>query len=118
MKGRYDLDQRFDAVAKDSLFISEITLAELKFGVANSANREKNKRVLNDFLTGVQILPIYDSLDIYANEKSRLRKAGKLIDDFDLLIGATAVTNDMVLVTNSTRHFTNLRKIQLENWIE
>ena len=37
IKGLYNLDKKFDAVDEDLLFISEITLAELKFGVENSA---------------------------------------------------------------------------------
>ena len=73
---------------------------------------------LNKFLTGVQILPIFDSLDIYANEKSRLKKEGNPIDDFDLLIGASAIANDLILVTNNTKHFQRLNNIKLENWTE
>ena len=100
IKGKYNLDKKFDTVEDNSLFISEITLAELKFGVENSAFPEKNRRVLQDFLSGIQILPIFDSLDIFAREKARLRRSGTPVDDFDLLIGACAVVNDMVLVTN------------------
>ena len=73
---------------------------------------------LNKFLTGVQILPIFDSLDIYANEKSRLKKEGNPIDDFDLLIGASAIANDLILVTNNTKYFQRLNNIKLENWTE
>ena len=117
MKGRYELDKKFDSIEPDSLFISEITLAELKFGVANSQDVKRNTKTLDDFLTGVHILPIFDAIDIYALEKARLRKSGKPIDDFDLLIGATAITNDLILVTNNTKHFENLKNIKIENWI-
>jgi tRNA(fMet)-specific endonuclease VapC len=41
MKGRFELDKKFDSVNNDSLFISEITLAELKFGIANSQISKK-----------------------------------------------------------------------------
>jgi tRNA(fMet)-specific endonuclease VapC len=84
MKGKFGLEVKFKNITADNCFISEITLAELKFGVENSENREKNKKVLDDFLTGVQVLPIYHSIDLYAKEKTRLRKAGTPIDDFDL----------------------------------
>lgn len=33
------------------------TLAELKFGVTKSQAEEKNQKVLESFLTGIQILP-------------------------------------------------------------
>ena len=118
IKGKYNLSEKFKSVDVTSLYISEITLAELKFGVANSQTPEKNTVVLNKFLTGIQILPIFDSLDLYAAEKARLRKAGKPVDDFDLLIGATAIANELILVTNNSKHFIRLNGIKIENWTE
>ena len=100
----------------DNCFISEITLAELKFGVANSEHKEKNQKALDDFLTGVKIIPIFHSLDLYAIEKARLRKEGSPIDDFDILIGATAVTHNLTMVTNNTDHFKRIAGIVLEDW--
>lgn len=116
MKGKFDLDAKFDSVATENRFISEMTLAELKFGVENSEKPEKNRKALVDFLTGVQILPIFHSLDLYAKEKARLRKAGTPVDDFDLLIGATSVTHDLTMVTNNTNHFKRISGIKLEDW--
>ncbi len=116
MKGKFGLDKKFDALISGYCFISEITLAELKFGVENSANPIKNKTALDNFLTGVQVLPIFHSLDIYAKEKARLRKAGTPIDDFDLLIGVTSIFHDLVMVTNNTNHFTKISGITLEDW--
>ncbi len=116
MKGKFDLKNKFEGLSVDDCFISEITLAELKFGVENSERPDKNRKVLNNFLTGVQILPIFGALDLYAQEKARLRKAGTRIDDFDLLIGVTAVINHLVMVTNNTGHFERIKGIALEDW--
>jgi tRNA(fMet)-specific endonuclease VapC len=116
MKGKFDLESKFDNVLSENLFISEMTLAELKFGVENSEHREKNKMALDNFLTGVQILPIFHSLDLYGKEKARLRKAGTPIDDFDLLIGVTSVTHKLTMVTNNSSHFKRITGIELEDW--
>ncbi len=116
MKGKFDLNKKFDALTADALFISEITLAELKFGVENSERPEKNQKALADFLTGVTVLPIFHALDLYAKEKARLRKAGTPVDDFDLLIGVTAVTHGLTMVTNNTDHFKRINGIDLEDW--
>lgn len=118
LKGLYDLDKKFKSVKIENLFISEITLAELKFGVENSKNPEKNQKALDHFLSGIQIIPIFQAIDTYAKEKARLRKTGKTIDDFDLLIGCTAVSFNMILVTNNTKHFQNIKQIRLDNWIK
>lgn len=91
-------------------------MAELKFGIAKSQAKKKNQQALDNFLSGIQILPIFPALDIYAAEKAQLQKSGKIIDDFDLLIGATAVSFDLTMVTNSTSHFKRLNEIKLEDW--
>ena len=59
MKGKFDLEAKFDKATEDNYFISEITLAELKFGIEKSENSEKNKKALDNFLSGIQILPIF-----------------------------------------------------------
>ena len=116
MKGKFDLDSKFDKATAENCFISEITLAELKFGVEKSEKPEKNKKALDNFLTGVQILPIFLSLDLYAKEKARLQKAGKPIDDFDLLIGVTSIIHKLIMITNNTNHFKRISGIKLEDW--
>lgn len=118
MKGKYNLVTKFQSIPNQNLFISEITLAELKFGVENSQNPKKNRIVLEKLLAGLQILPILQALDFYAKEKARLRKLGTPLDEFDLLIGTSAIVNNMVLVTNNSRHFERINNIDRENWIE
>ena len=116
IQGKFSLKEKFRKINKENRFISEITLAELKFGVKNSQSQKKNQEVLDDFLTGIQVLPIINSLDIYAEEKVLLRKQGKPIDDFDLLIGASAIANNMILITNNESHFQRISNIKIENW--
>ena len=116
IKGKFDLKTKFEKVNPDNCFISEITLAELKFGVENSEKKEKNQKVLDNFLTGVKIVPIFHSLDLYAKEKAHLRKTGTPLDDFDLLIGVTSITHNLTMVTNNTDHFKRIKGITLEDW--
>jgi len=110
MKGLYGLNEKIKDVDVKNCFISEITLAELKFGVENSVKKKKNAKVLELFLSDIKILPIFNSLDYYAKEKARLKKSGEIIDDFDLLIGVSSVVNKMLLVTNNQKHFFENKK--------
>ena len=118
INGKYDLKKNFEKVDIENIFISEITLAELMFGVENSDKKEKNQIALDNFLKGVKVVPIFHSLELYAKEKSRLRKEGTSIDDFDLLIGVTSVTHNLTMVTKNTDHFTRVKGIALEDWTE
>jgi tRNA(fMet)-specific endonuclease VapC len=120
LKGLYNLDSIIKEIGLENCYISEITIAELKYGIENSDKDKKeiNKKIILDFIDSIQILPIINCLDIYAKEKVRLRKSGNIIDDFDLLIGSTSVANDIILVTRNLDHFTRMENIKLENWIK
>ena len=72
IKGTFDLKRKFEKADPDNCFISEITLAELKFGVENSEKKEKNQKALDNFLTGIKVVPIFHSLDLYALMRSKL----------------------------------------------
>jgi predicted nucleic acid-binding protein len=56
------------------------------------------------------------SLDFYASEKARLRKTRTPVDEFDLLIAATAITHNLVKVTNSVKEFNGIKGIEIEGW--
>lgn len=116
LKGQFDLIAKLKKVKFENLYISEITIAELKYGAAKSEYPEKNKEVVERLISNFKQIPIFKSLDIYADEKARLRRSGQIVDDFDLLIGATAISNEMVLVTNNEKHLSRLSGIKIENW--
>ncbi len=118
LKGRYDIAHKITEVGADNCFVSEVSVAELRFGVECSEPAlldEKRKR-LTTFLTYLQIVPFSVAIDLYASEKARLRTAGEIIPDFDLLIGATAVQKDLKMVTNNIRHLSKIQAISIEDW--
>jgi tRNA(fMet)-specific endonuclease VapC len=108
--------QRLEQLETGQLYISVITLAELKYGAQKSDRQQHHLNVIETFLDEVEVLPIDACIDHFASEKARLSKAGSLVDNFDLLIGATAVHHGLTLVTNNTKHFQRIQGIQLEDW--
>ncbi|HMJ68166.1 MAG TPA: type II toxin-antitoxin system VapC family toxin [Cyclobacteriaceae bacterium] len=118
LKGRYNLAQKIESIPADDRYISEITVAEMMYGAEKSERREKNLATAQEFIEKFTILPIVSSLRVYAKAKARLSRSGILIDDFDLLIGASAIANDLILVTRNVSHFQRLEGIKIENWVE
>jgi tRNA(fMet)-specific endonuclease VapC len=59
----------------------------MKYGVENSKTIEVMRPIVEAFIPKFAVIPIYDSLNIYAKEKAKLRKQGLLIYDFYILIG-------------------------------
>ena len=116
IKGQYELDKKILEIGEENCFISEITVAELKYGVENSKTVEHMRRIVEAFIPKFPIIPIYNSLDIYAKEKAKLRRQGLLVDDFDILIGSTAIANNMVMVTKNVTHLSRLDNIIIEDW--
>lgn len=119
LRGRLNLDKIVKEVGLENCYISEITVAELRFGAENSDDPIKSNKAVDVFLKGLTIIPIFGSIKRYAIEKVRLRRIGKPInDEFDLLIGVTAIENQLILVTDNTKDFKLLNGIQIENWFE
>lgn len=122
LRGKYSVDKKIDAAGGlSNCYISEITVAELKYGAElgrrqGLAHRQQD---LDEFINSIHILPIAGTLDFFAAEKARLRLAGTPADDnFDLLIGCASVVHHMVMVTENLKDFKNISNIQLQNWIE
>ena len=61
-------------------------------------------------ITTVEV--VLETCRVFARERRRLRAAGNLIPDFDLMIGATAVRYDLTLISNNRRHFQRIRRPQ------
>ena len=118
LRNKYGIDAKFRQIGIDRCFISEITVAELLYGAECSRCPEENKSLVYEFCNCIQTLPIKDVIYEYARQKAILRRKGILIDDMDLLIGATAITHKMTLVSDTIKHFERLEEIALENWIE
>lgn len=117
LRGKLDLSTIIKEKGRKNFCISEITVAELRYGAENSDNPKISHKAVDDFVGGLSVVPIFAAIDRYAKEKVRLRKLGTpLHDEFDLLIGATAVEYGLVLVTDNVRHFQKLENIHIENW--
>ena len=118
LKNKYNIVEKIDAVGIENCFVSEITIGELLYGAEFSRNYEKHIKEVEFFEENFRIIPLYNALRFYAKEKARQRRNGNLIEDLDLLIGATAVANDLIMVTRNYKHFSRIESIQLENWAD
>ena len=74
---------------------------------------------LSRSINSISIIPISSCLKSYAKAKVRLRKIGKpMNDEFDLIIGVTALQNKLILVTDNENDFKNIEALNIENWIK
>ena len=105
-------------VNHDRMGISSITLSELIYGAEKSAAVDKNLRVVEEFVSHLEVLP-YDAKasQHYGQIKSFLEKKGTLIGENDIHISAHAISQGLILVTNNLKEFKRVPHLALENWV-
>lgn len=99
-----------------SYVISVVTLGELLYGANRSANPKATHEAVDAFRSefNVTILDVTEKIVMqYARIKALLSQRGALIEDFDLLIAATAIEHDLTLVTANKKHFSRIRGLSL-----
>lgn len=120
LHGRCKVAEAVDEIGLDRCCMSEITKAELLFGeeLAISRGIAVNREPLRRLFQAVEIIPVSEALEFYASEKARLQSKGCPIEDFDLLIGCTAVIGGMVMVTDNIDHLGRISGIRIQNWTD
>ena len=87
------------------------------FGAYYSKYEEREVVKVKLFTERFPIISLIDSAEKYAIIKTRLRSQGIMIDEFDLMIAATALAGDYILVTDNVKHFQRIKDLRIENWI-
>ena len=92
-------------LAPAQVSISLISVGELYEGAFISPNPAAHLMSLRQFLSSFRILNINEPImERFAEIRALLRRRGELIPDFDMLIGATALHYNLVLLTFNVRH--------------
>lgn len=87
------------------------------YGAYNSSNPENNLKLINELILEINVINFDPKAgEQFGNIKTELKKSGKIINDSDLFIAATAISNDMKLVTNNEKHFQRIKNLKIENW--
>lgn len=101
-----------EGLDQESIFLSVITIGELKRGIEKLADSKRTK-TLNEWLTGDllirfgdQVLPIDVSVILrWGTLVANMEALGKPIPAIDSLLAATAAQFGLTFVTRNVRHF-------------
>lgn len=109
------MEQHLDEIGRPS--ISVITYYELLRGLKELGSAHK----LTDFEDLVNHLHLRRLtrrvMGIAADLYVELRRRGEPLEDADILIAATALAHDLVLVTDNEGHFRRIAELEIENWL-
>ena len=108
---------KVEAVGPENCFVTDITIAELFFGAAKSG-RAGHFDDVDNIVQSFDLKPLLPSLRLYGENKALLEDQGRMIGEFDLLIGSCAVYHDLTMVTSNLKHFDHIPGIELEDWAQ
>jgi tRNA(fMet)-specific endonuclease VapC len=107
---------RFNRLA-EQLCISTITLGELHYGAEKSARRLENLEAIEQFAARLEVLSFSPKAAAhYGQMRAELERRGRPVGPHDMLIGAHARAEGLVVVTNNAREFRRLPGLRVENW--
>lgn len=97
--------------------LSDITLYELYFGAESYAEPETRLAVIDEFAAQFPTLPFNTESARHAGKiRATLEAQGLVIGNLDILIGAIARAENLVLVTGNVREFTRIDKLKTLDW--
>ena len=100
------------------LAISVITAGELWTWVARAGTSQRSKDSVSEFLNSIEILDIDLTVAIRFGElRGELLDAGTPCPDMDTLIAATALVENLTLVTNNVSDFRAIPGLRLDDWL-
>jgi predicted nucleic acid-binding protein len=94
--------------------VSIVSHAEIFEGAYGFPDTEDRLTLYRTFLQQFETLALSGPIgEIFGRIRAELRRAGQLIPDLDLLIAATAIERDLVLLTRNLRHFARIPDLRL-----
>jgi tRNA(fMet)-specific endonuclease VapC len=100
----------------NQVVITIITAYELLKGARLSSKPEENLKEVKEAIANIQVLDLSpEACEEAANMFCELKKSGKMISEFDILIAAIAKTNGESILTRD-QHFNFIKEINLIQW--
>lgn len=100
LRGDKGILTKIEWLVKADIFITTITLCELYKGAYGHINSEKKIEEVKSFVSNFDLLGLDEkSCEEFGKLQSELRKKGKAISEFDLIIAAIVKSNNLTLIT-------------------
>lgn len=111
--------RKIQRLRPDDVSVSSVTLSELEYGAAKSADPERNRLALAAFMTPLNILAYDDAVaPVYGRVRAALERAGTPIGPLDTMIAAHALSLGLTIVTANEDEFRRVPGLKVQNWAE
>jgi len=99
--------------------VSVLSLAELYEGVFRARDPERAEQAVQTFVSDKVVLTIIEPIArTFGEQRAKLRRQNLLIGDIDLIIAATCLHHNLILLTTNPRHFERVEDLPIvsEPW--
>ena len=117
LQNRPEVVKKIQQIGWDKCCIAEATIGELLCGVRDDGRKARNVNIIESFVSDIEVVPTGLAIREYAKQKRALQSQGRPIEDFDILIGASAIVAKAIMVTENVGHLERLNPIKIENWV-
>ena len=105
------------SVSPKDIGIPSVVLYELEYGIAKSSSPKKRMKQLEELCALVEVLTFgNEEAKTSATIRAALEKKGTPIGPYDVMIAGTALSKQGVLVTNNTKEFRRVPRLQIVDW--
>lgn len=118
IKGEPGTQARLKQTPPADIAVSVITVMELRYGLLlNPQRTQKVEPAISSFLASVNVLPFNAAeAEQAAAIRAILKTQGQPIGAYDVLIAATALQHNLLMVTANQREFERVPGLQTETW--
>ena len=117
-KGVGNVADNLLAVSPKDIGIPAVVLYELEYGIAKSSSPKKRTKQLEELCALVEVLTFGNKeAKTSATIRAVLEKKGTPIGPYDVMIAGTALSRQGVLVTNNTKEFRRVPRLQIIDWL-
>ena len=106
-----------DFISKNSGLVgtSVVCVAELYEGIFLGQRPKEEKEKIEEFIANLAFVAEIDrkTAEKFGELRANLRKKGKIISDFDILIAAASIENNFILVTENKKHFSRISELEI-----
>ena len=109
--------RHFRETSPTDIALCSVVKAELLYGARRSQRVEANLQCLDRFFAPLTSLPFDDRCaDEYGRIRADLVRQGTPVGPNDLMIAATALAHDTILITHNTDEFARITGLRLQDW--
>ncbi len=115
LAGRQHAIDLLSSLANEGMAISLITFGEIYEGIYYGRDPQRSEEGFRKFLRGVDVLPLNRTImQRFARIRGELRRKGQLIGDPDILIAASAIHYDLILLTRNKKDYERIPTLKAQ----